>query len=539
MIDVVYLAYLDEDLGYGIDIVEQFLDSYNKHQAGVEHNLIFAVNNKKNKFLYSKLCYLAKSNNIKLLNLPEDGLDIGAFIRAAKTSNSEYMFFIGSAVSILCDNWLLKFSNALEQNSSIQLVGPMGSYAKGHSDKFPNPHIRTCSFMINRELFLEYAATQKFPETKDDTWEIEHGVNSLSNFILNKGYKMVVVNSDGNIFEPNDWENSQTYITSKEPKAILDDKWARRYYFTDECLRTKIEMETWGKNQTKYPSNFVKDYSSKVNIFIPYFNIVPVYSTDVFHPIFIGEVNSKLHTDALQDNSGENIFQKSKLYGELSAYYWVWKNFLSTAESNYVGFCQFYHFLDFSINITNTAAFKLIYLDEFKDVFEKYTEENISKFIQEYDVVLPTQIPLKTNLYAQYLKNHKKEDLDLTFDVIKEIYPQYTNAINDVMLSNFMFTFGNFVMKKDVFSNFCQWLFNLLNSVEEKINWNEYGRYKDIVSSVFITERLFNIWLSYNSKVNNFNIKTLPSFMVSPDERKCLNKCLNDIQKVKEQIKRP
>lgn len=538
MIDVVYLAYLNEDLGYGIDIVEQFLDSYNKHQAGVDHNLIFAVNNKKNKFLYSKLCYLAKSNNIKLLDLPEDGLDIGAFFRATKVSNSEYMFFIGAAASILCDNWLLKFSNAFELDSSIQLAGPMGSYAKGHSNKFPNPHIRTCSFMINRELFLEYAATQKFPETKDDTWEIEHGVNSLSNFILNKGYKMVVVNSDGIIFAPNDWENSQTYITSKEPKAILDDKWARRYYFTDECLRTKIEMETWGKNQTKYPSNLVKNYSSKVNIFIPYFNIVPVYSTNVFHPILTGEVNSKLYTDALQDNSDENIFQKSKLYGELSAYFWIWKNFLSTSESKYVGFCQFYHFLDFSNESKNAAAFNLIYLDEFKDVFEKYTEENILKFIQEYDVTLPTKIPLKTNLYEQYLRNHKKEDIDLAFEVIREIYPQYTDEIRDIMLSNSMFVFGNFVMKKELFNDFCQWLFDILSIVEQRINWNEYGRYKDIVSSVFITERLFNIWLSYISKVKNLKVKTSSSFMVSPDERKCLNKCLDDIQKVKAQIKK-
>lgn len=538
MIDVVYLAFLNEELGYGIDVVEQFLDSYKKHHAGIEHNLIIAINNKKDRFLYNKLYYLVKSSNAKLLELPEDGFDIGAFMRAAKVSNSEYMFFIGSAVSILCNDWLLKFYNAFENDSSIQFAGPMGSYAKGHSDRFPNPHIRTCSFLIKRELFLEYAATQKFPETKDDTWEIEHGVNSLSNFILGKGYKIVVVNSDGNVFEPQDWEKSQTYITLKESKAILDDKWARRYYFTDECLKTKIEMETWGKNQTEYPSNFVKDYSSKVNIFIPYFNIVPVYSTNVFHPIFTGEVNLKLQTGTLQDSSGEDIFQKSKLYGELSAYYWIWKNLLPDIDSDYVGFCQFYHFLDFNINSKNTAAFNLIYLDEFKEIFEKYTEENVLNSIQGYDVILPTKIPLKTNLYEQYLRNHKKEDLDLAFDVIKEICPKYGDTISDVMSANSMFTFGNFAMKKELFSQFCQWLFNLLNVVEQRINWDEYGKYKDIVSSVFITERLFNIWLSYNLNANNIRLKTTPSFMVSPDERKCLNKCLDDIQKVKEQIKK-
>lgn len=532
MIDVVYLAYINEELGYDFDVFEQFVESYKNFSAGMEHNLILLVKNSTPKHFYNKIVDVAQSINAKILELPDEGLDIGAFMLAAQKLQSENIFCIGSGVTVSCEDWLSKFHSAFKKDSKIKLAGAMGSYAKGHSNRFPNPHIRTCSFMTNRDLFLEYSKNIKFPQTKEDTWEIEHGKDSLVNFILNKGFHPVVVNKEGGVYYPNEWEKSQTYI-ALESKAIMEDKWARRYALTDEYLRTKIEMENWGRNVTNYPSNLVKEFSNKINIFIPYSAIVPVYSTKIFHPIFTGEVNTKLVTEALQDSTGKNIFEKSTVYGELSLYYWVWKNFKQ--NSDYVGFCQFYHFMDFTSDSKVFAPFNLIYLDEFAELFKNYSEENVLNFAQGYDVVVPAKIPLNTSLYEQYLSNHKKEDLDLATDVIKELYPDYTQAVDAAMAANFMFPLGNFIMKKNVYNDFCEWLFNVLSELEKRIDWSNYGRYRDIVSSTFASERFFNIWLQHNS---HLKVKISASFMVSPDERKLLNKTMNDINQVKEQIKR-
>lgn len=580
MIDVVYLAYFNEEQGYDLDVFRQFIKSYQSYTAGMEHNLTLLVKSSTPKNIYKSIVDIAQGIKAEVLELPDEGLDIGAFILAAKQLQSENMFCIGSGMTILCNDWLLKFHSAFKNDSKIKLAGAMGSYAQGHSDRFPNPHIRTCSFMTNRDLFLEYSSNRKFPKTKEDTWEIEHGADSLVNFILRKGFHPVVVNKDGGVFYPDEWEKAQTYITSNS-KAIMEDKWARRYLFTDECLRTKIEMENWGRNVTNYPSNLVKEYSYKVNVFIPYASIVPVYSTKVFHPIFTGEVNKKLVTDALQDSRGENIFEKSRVYGELSAYYWVWKNLQNIStdsragllsrqlKPDYVGFCQFYHFFDFTADSKVFAPFNLIYLDEFTKLFKNYTEENVLEFAQGYDVVVPAKIPLATTLYEEYLKNHKKEDLDLATEVIKELYPDYAAAVNTAMTANFMYPLGNFLMKREIFNDFCEWLFTILGEVEKRIDWNNYGRYRDIVSSSFAAERFLNIWLQYNTNIEaqsmndidlqsrsgiparqrqaddaliaprrNLNVKISASFMVSPDERKLLNKTMNDINQVKAQIKK-
>lgn len=564
MIDVVYLAYLNEELGYDLEVFEQFVESYKKFSAGIDHNLTILIKKSTPRYFYNRIVDYAKRNNLKYIKLPDEGLDIGAFILAAKELQGEYMFCIGSGMTILCDDWLLKFANAFKNDEKIQLAGAMGSYAQGHSNRFPNPHIRTCAFMMKRDLFLQYSDKCKFPQTKEDTWEIEHGAGSLTNFVLNKDGQAVVVNNEGNVFYPQDWEQAQTYV-ALESKAIMDDKWARRYALTDEYLRTKIEMENWCHNTTKYPSNLVKEFSEKINIFIPYFSIVPVYSTKVFHPIFTGEVNKKLVTEANQDSTGINIFEKSGAYGELSAYYWIWKNFTAalapsplegegifrseeraseklggghvptSSPADYIGFCQFYHFMDFASDSKVFAPFNMIYLDEFAELFKNYTEENVLSFAQGYDVVVPAKIPLSTSLYEEYLKSHRKEDLDIATSVIKEIYPEYVDAVDATMAASFMYPLGNFIMKKDVFNSFCEWLFNILSEVEKRIDWSNYGRYRDIVSSSFASERLFNIWLQYNS---HLNVKVSASFMVSPDERKLLNKTMNDINQVKAQIKK-
>lgn len=557
MIDVVYLAYLNKELGYDAEVCEQFLNSYKNFNAGIEHNLTILVKKSAPKYFIN----LVEKSGFNIMQLPDEGLDLGAFIQGAKQLQGDYIFCIGSGMTILCEDWLAKFHNAFENDAKIKLAGAMGSYAKGHSDRFPNPHIRTCAFMMKRGLFLEYAESHKFPQTKEDTWEIEHGADSLTNFILNKGGWAVVVNNEGNVFYPQDWEKAQTYITL-DSKAIMDDKWARRYQLTDEYLRTKIEMENWAHNTTKYPSNLIKEFSDKINIFIPYSSIVPVYSTEVFHPIFTGEVNTKLTTEALQDSTGMNIFKKSVYYGELSAYYWVWKNFTSVQSkqdldsqsrvglpthhhkadealiaplSDYIGFCQFYHFMDFTSDSKVFAPFNLVYLDEFTELFENYTEENVFDFAQGYDVVVPAKIPLNTSLYEQYLQNHRKKDLDLATDVIKELCPDYCDSVDKAMANNSMYPLGNFVMKKEIYNDFCEWLFNVLGELDKRIDWNNYGRYRDIVSSNFAAERFLNIWLQHNS---HLKVKISASFMVSPDERKLLNKTMNDINQVKAQIKK-
>lgn len=534
MIDVVYLAYSNAKLGYGIETVENFLNSYKKHPAGIEHNLVIIAKNWTDKSLFTQLYNLAKENNAKLIDLPDNGLDFGAYFRVSKILKNEYIFFLGSNIEILTDKWLLYSYKAFENDNQVQIMGPMGSWEKGKmgAKSFPNYHIRTCSFMINRKLFLEYAATQKFPKTKEDTWKLEHGQQSLTKFVLDKGYKAVIVDSEGKVFNPENWISSMTYMHPDACKSYLSDKWARKYYEHDEHNRVALETIIWGQNLTKYPKNIVKEFASKINIFISYTKLIDVFSTNVFHPMFLCSENSKLKLDTFQDNKDEHIAHKSKFYGELTGYYWIWKNYLPAANSEYIGFCDYKHFLDFNISKINNSPFRPIFIVDFKNVFNEYTEENILDCIQGYDIVLPEQISFDTSVYEHYLKTFSKSDMDLTLNIIKKLYPQYTVSINEFMSLNSIYAIGSFIMKKELLNAFMEWLFNILETLEKKIDLNNYLKNKDNIESVFFVERFFNIWLIHNIKTQNLKIKTTTSFFIYYDMKEYLAKCMEEIQSI-------
>jgi hypothetical protein len=531
---VAYLAYFNDQIGYQIDVVGGFLESYKNHPSGMEHDFVLIAKNWTVESEFEKLCELAKKYNAKMIYLPDDGFDFGAYIRASRILKNEYVFYIGSGSTILRDNWLKHLYSAFEYDSSVQIAGPMGSYETGRSGIFPNPHIRTCCFMMKRELFLEYADTQMFPKTKEDTWGMEHCKNSVSNYVINKGYKMAVVNSDGEIFFKDDWLISQTYTVPGENKGMLQDKWAKRYYIADEFFKMRLEMVIWGKNISKYPDNLIEDFSDKVNIFIPYDSLMKVYSSKVFHPIFIGDMNKTITTDALQDNAtGDNISKKYPQYGETTAYYWIWKNFLPKTDSKYLGFSQFIHFLDFNQESKSKAAFRPIYIVHFQKMFENYTEENLLNCFEDYDVVLPSKLHIAGTVKDEYLRTQKPEDMDLFLNIIKKLYPDYSEAIEEALSAKSLYTIGCLVMKKEILSEFFEWLFSILFEAEKKIDWDNYGPYKDSMFSVFTIDRLLNIWLTYKK---DLKIKQIASYIVYPDEATYLQKCLEEIQKAQQKL---
>lgn len=536
MINAVYLAYYNPEKEYDISIVKTFLDSYKKYNAGIEHNLVIIAKNWTEENQYNELCDLAIDCGAQIVTLPDDGFDIGAFIRIAKILKSEYVFFLGSATTIVNDNWLLYPYNAFENDKSIKIVGAMGSWETGISDIYPNPHIRTSAFMVNRESFLEYASTQKFPVTKEDTWHMEHCSNSISRYFLDKGYKIVVVNSDGEIFEPQDWPKSKTYMNPDSSKLLVADKWIEKYHNCVDFARAKKELEIWGENLTTYPKDYETEFSNKINIFIDYLDFgCPIFS-NVFHPVFVGENFKNLVTNAIVTDSEINISEKFDLYGELVSYYWVWKNFLLTTESFYVGFYQYPKFLDFGLSTQQLEPFQPVFVNNFVKTLGEYSEENILGIIKDFDVVLPVKMQMESSLAERYKTIFRDFNLDFIRNLIKEHASCYSDTLDKFFSGNEIYILGNFVMKKDTLSNFFQWLFPLLEFFEKGYDFANETKYKDILNSVFFAEVFFNIWLMYNIENNNMKVGTTTSIEAYFDLDLYLQRNLQEINQLKGKI---
>ena len=75
------------------------------------------------------------------------------------------------------------------------------------------------------------------------------------------------------------------------------------------------------------------------------------------------------------------------------------------------------------------------------------------------------------------------------------------------MLEKYTWThiYNMFIMKKDIFDGYCQWLFDILFQVEREVDISGYSAYDKRVFG-FVSERLLDIYL----EANNIGYKEVP-----------------------------
>lgn len=213
---------------------------------------------------------------------------------------------------------------------------------------------------------------------------------------------------------------------------------------------------------------------------------------DIYLPIHVG-MEGKAYLGYIGDNTGDNISAKNANYCELTGLYWAWKNL----KCDYVGLCHYRrYFANRNIHINNAEKKKAAILHR----------EDYEKLLQEYDVILP----IKRNYYietvrSQYEHAHNKRDLDEAEKIVKELYPEYSEAFTKVMKRNKLHILNMVVIKKVLFNEYCSWLFSILFELETRIDITNYNQYGARVFG-FISERLFNVWL----EKQQLKIKEMP-----------------------------
>lgn len=198
-------------------------------------------------------------------------------------------------------------------------------------------------------------------------------------------------------------------------------------------------------------------------------------------PIQVGAaINKKL--DFIGDDTGDSISVKNKNYCELTALYWAWKNL----DYDYCGLVHYrrYFTIDKKMFANTDQKFEAI-LDEtmLKNTFESN------------DVILPKKRNYYIeSTYSQYANAHNAKDLDITKDVIEELYPNYIPTFEAVMKSKKGHRFNMFIMKKDIFNEYCEWLFTILFEVEKRVDISNYDPYQSRIFG-FISERLLDVFI--------------------------------------------
>ncbi len=251
-----------------IDSIRNFKNNYLRFNSGLNHDLVicFKLLNQKQISKITK-----ELDNLKFINFTDpynkNDFDFGTYKRLAELHYDRQILFLNSHSYPVCENWLSKLMNnsgyniligtsasneSLLDSFKLKKKYKIFSYLfkklklKKKFDVFPNPHLRTSSFLIRGEMLLNYLKDIKI-QSKEDTWEIESGKNSLTNYFKKNNFDIFVVNSDGNKFNENDWVYSETYCYSKQSKSIISDKHSRKYLELSKKERILTQSKVWGK----------------------------------------------------------------------------------------------------------------------------------------------------------------------------------------------------------------------------------------------------------------------------------------------------
>ncbi len=214
----------------------------------------------------------------------------------------------------------------------------------------------------------------------------------------------------------------------------------------------------------------------------------------------------------LHDDAGDSISEKNRSYCELTGQYWAWKN----VEADYYGFFHYRRYL-----YPNEAA-RLPYIIEGEptlQMLDRLGYERFAELIQKWDVVFPKgenmHIPVREH-YAS-APFHHVEDLNLAEQILAGRFPEYSDGAKGY-LANTICYFGNiFVMKKQVFQEYCEWLFPILEEFDRQKDVSGYCAQERRVDG-YLAERLLGIYRAYHQELRVLELPRV-HFVEKPVER--------------------
>lgn len=252
-----------------IDDLSKFIEYYKLNNPGVSHILLICFKNVSN--IDKNKCIEILDKNIDSYDIFDDDhmnndFDFGSYLRISLEFKNRIIFFLNATSFPISNNWLKLIKDHYNEKTIIATSASYESHLSSlrlkkfykflsfgfkylrnyfFFNKFPNPHIRTTGFMINSNdlvLFLK----DKICKDKFDAWKIESGKNNLTQFFLKKEFKILLVNSDGNIFEKDKWAESNTYFYKEKSKLIISDKHTRKYDLMSNHDKKKLLKNVWG-----------------------------------------------------------------------------------------------------------------------------------------------------------------------------------------------------------------------------------------------------------------------------------------------------
>lgn len=164
-------------------------------------------------------------------------------------------------------------------------------------------------------------------------------------------------------------------------------------------------------------------------------------------PVQVGAALCEERVADIVDCEGDNISHKNVNYSELTALYWLWKNGLQDSakekEDVYYGLVHYRRILELS-----------------EDDILRLSDNDI-------DVVLPFPMPYEPNIEAHHERYLKSEDWEAVGKAIQQLHPEYQDDLAELLKQRYFYNYNIVLAKEKVLTEYCEWLFPILERVED------------------------------------------------------------------------
>lgn len=265
-------------------------------------------------------------------------------------------------------------------------------------------------------------------------------------------------------------------------------------------------------NNTEAFQNYDKQ---NIRIFVTAHKNVDRFDSDIMQPVQVGPKNERFPW-AFHDDEGENIADLNPRYCELTTQYWAWKNI----NADYYGFCHYRRYFDFSETVHEENAFGGI-MDDYIDAkaAKEYglDDNNIAHVVKQYDVITTPFGDLDEiiNKYGspralwEAAPLLHDDDLKRCYQILCAMYPDYRKDAQDFFNGNKACFCNMFIMKKEIFFDYCSWMFPILEEFDRNTDYSTYSK-EALRTPGHLSERLLNIYLMHHKRISsNWKFKEL------------------------------
>ncbi len=194
------------------------------------------------------------------------------------------------------------------------------------------------------------------------------------------------------------------------------------------------------------------------------------YHPDLFHyekTIQAGAALAEKDIAEIKDDSGINISEKNRMYCEMSAVYWIWKN---TAH-DWIG-------------------------------IEHYRRHLLVKpemLTDDIDVIMPLPYICYPHEMAQFLRFTTEDVLNALLRALEALHPEEFEEYKGILYGKYQYTYNLVCARKYVFDNYCRWFFEITEYMEKEYS-KEVPELLSTRAFSYVAEVLTNLYFMYHQK---------------------------------------